>query len=311
MSIGLFLVTGLTLGQINGLIIRDGGTRIGPLGWVATELNCGANLTCSQNGKVATIDAKIAGGVGPAPANATYLTQTPNGTLTNEQAMSLSATGITINTTGTGVQSIYAGTSCTNQFPRSLSASGAATCASVGLNTDTTGALEQARGGTGNGFGLSCPVGKALTSDGINQSCTPVYVTVEDEGAPTTQRGTLNFTGAGVSCIDSGGKTVCTIGGGGGGSANTVAVTLDFGSGGNTTATTTVSGQAWVTGASIIVCSSTLIAVGTRAEGAEDAILEGLVAAVHTRSAGVGFKLTASPRIGRAYGQFIFHCTGA
>lgn len=46
-----------------------------------------------------------AGGSG-APASATYITQTPNGTLTNEQALSLLATGILKSTTATGVVSI-------------------------------------------------------------------------------------------------------------------------------------------------------------------------------------------------------------
>lgn len=44
-----------------------------------------------------------------------------------------SATGLDLRTSG--VVGTYAGTSCTNQFPRSLNASGAATCASV-ANTD-------------------------------------------------------------------------------------------------------------------------------------------------------------------------------
>ena len=39
--------------------------------------------------------------------------------------------------------------------------------------------------------------------------------TIEDEGGAVTQRTNLNFVGAGVSCADSGGKTVCTIAGGG------------------------------------------------------------------------------------------------
>lgn len=43
------------------------------------------------------------------------------------------------------------------------------------------------------------------------------YATVQDEGTPLTQRATVNFVGAGVSCADSGGITVCTIAGGGGG----------------------------------------------------------------------------------------------
>jgi hypothetical protein len=40
--------------------------------------------------------------------------------------------------------------------------------------------------------------------------------TVEDEGTPVTQRGTINFTGAGVSVADAGSKTTVTIAGGAG-----------------------------------------------------------------------------------------------
>lgn len=43
------------------------------------------------------------------------------------------------------------------------------------------------------------------------------YDTIEDEATPLTQRTTINFTGAGVTATDSGGKTVVTIPGGGGG----------------------------------------------------------------------------------------------
>lgn len=42
---------------------------------------------------------------------------------------------------GTSAMSAYAGATCTNQFVRSLSAAGAATCASVSLSTDVTGSL--------------------------------------------------------------------------------------------------------------------------------------------------------------------------
>lgn len=50
---------------------------------------------------------------------------------------------------GATAPTAYAGTSCTNQFPRSLDANGAATCASVALASDVTGVLGAARGGTG------------------------------------------------------------------------------------------------------------------------------------------------------------------
>jgi len=45
-------------------------------------------------------------GAGGAPTDATYITQTPNGPLTNEQALSGLATGLMQNTTATGVISI-------------------------------------------------------------------------------------------------------------------------------------------------------------------------------------------------------------
>lgn len=52
----------------------------------------------------------IAPGVaGPAPADAKYIVQTADGTLTNEQALSALATGILKNTTTTGVLSIAVG----------------------------------------------------------------------------------------------------------------------------------------------------------------------------------------------------------
>jgi len=83
-----------------------------------------------------------------APGTATYITQTPDAALSNEQALSLLSTGVLIATTSTGVVSAYTGTSCTNQFPRSLSEVAVATCASVNLASDTTSVLPVTKGGT-------------------------------------------------------------------------------------------------------------------------------------------------------------------
>lgn len=76
----------------------------------------------------------VSGGAAGAPTDATYITATPHAALSAEQALSALPTGLMLNTTATGVVSIYTGTSCTNQFPRSLSVSGAASCASVALS---------------------------------------------------------------------------------------------------------------------------------------------------------------------------------
>ncbi len=93
-----------------------------------------------------TIEFKNSGGSwaaasGGATPTATFLVQTATGAPVNAQILSALGSGLVFNTTTTGVQSIYAGTSCTAQFPRSLSAAGAATCASVNLAADTTGVL--------------------------------------------------------------------------------------------------------------------------------------------------------------------------
>lgn len=83
------------------------------------------------------------GGGGGAPTDATYWTSTANGTLSAEVSLGALTTGLLLNTVSgsTGTPSAYAGTSCTNQFPRSLNASGAATCASVALGADVSGDL--------------------------------------------------------------------------------------------------------------------------------------------------------------------------
>jgi hypothetical protein len=88
---------------------------------------------------------------GLAPSGAQYWVGTPDGTLTAEKNLGSLTTGLVINTAG--VPSAYAGTSCTNQFPRSLNASGAATCASVAnadlANSSTTvNSVTCALGGT-------------------------------------------------------------------------------------------------------------------------------------------------------------------
>ena len=68
------------------------------------------------------------GGGGGAPTDATYITQTTNASLSAEQALASLGTGAMLNTTTTGVVSIYGGVTCTNQFLSALSVSIAGTC---------------------------------------------------------------------------------------------------------------------------------------------------------------------------------------
>jgi hypothetical protein len=68
---------------------------------------------------------------GGAPTTVPYWTGASDAGLSAEKDLSALGTALVINTAGT--PSAYAGGSCTNQFPRSLSAVGALTCAGVGV----------------------------------------------------------------------------------------------------------------------------------------------------------------------------------
>lgn len=143
----------------------------------ARGVDCyGDAISCYVDGgwwvlQVSSVSDGGGGGGGGAPTNASYITEVAESGLSNEFAMSSLGTGLVKNTTATGVPSIYAGTSCTNQFPRSLNASGVATCASVALSADVSGTLPLANGGTGSG-GFTCSSGQVITSNGSAYSCT-------------------------------------------------------------------------------------------------------------------------------------------
>jgi hypothetical protein len=74
-----------------------------------------------------------------APTGAVYWTGAAASGLSAEQNLGALATGLVLNTSGT--PTAYGGTSCTNQFPRSLNGSGTATCAAVSLTADVSGNL--------------------------------------------------------------------------------------------------------------------------------------------------------------------------
>ena len=62
------------------------------------------------------------------------------------------------------------------------------------------------------GSGGSAPSGSSDFDGGYNR--------IQDEGVDLTKRTTVDFTGAGVTCIDTGSKTACDIPGGGSGGAS-------------------------------------------------------------------------------------------
>lgn len=74
--------------------------------WNAKESVLTFSSPLSRVGNVVSCPTCTSGGGGGAPTDATYITQTTNATLTNEQALSALATGILKNTTITGVLTI-------------------------------------------------------------------------------------------------------------------------------------------------------------------------------------------------------------
>jgi hypothetical protein len=105
------------------LRLQDEGVTVGQV----DTLNCvGTGIACTRTGARGTLTV-AGGGAGGAPTTATYITQTPDATLSAEQALSANATGLMLSTTATGVVSTYAGTSCAYAV-KTLDASGAASC---------------------------------------------------------------------------------------------------------------------------------------------------------------------------------------
>lgn len=151
---------------------------------------------------------------------------------------------------------------------------------------------------------------KSTTSFAGDFSYTNGPPILQDEGVTQGAIRFFNFTGAGVSCSRSGATGTCNITGGGGGGGNFVSVEVNFGTG-DTNVSTVVTGQAWVTGSSVIVCGPTAFSTADRADGADDAVIEQLTCVPHTRVVSTGFTVSAHVATGFTRGRFICHCTGS
>lgn len=123
----------------------------------------------------------------------------------------------------------------------------------------------------------------------------------------------FNFTGTAVgTCSQTGTTATCALTAGAGGSGNTLQATLDFGNttGEGDTASLVITGQAWVTGTSIIICvPDNTVGTVEHPAGDDDVILAGLSAAPSALVVGTGFTLSAYATEG-TYGRFVFNCSG-
>ena len=142
-------------------------------------ITAGTGISITNGNGSITIDATGSG----APTDATYITQTANSALSNEQALGSLTTGILKNTTTTGVLSIAtAGTDYGTPSVTTLSSL-------AGVGTITSGvwngtAIDVARGGTGLA---------TLTANGVilgNGISSPTFVTPGTSGNVLTSNGT-------------------------------------------------------------------------------------------------------------------------
>lgn len=312
------LLLAILLGQT---AVTSNGTDLGRP-WTL-KLN-GAGISCSLTASREATCNVSSGGGGGAPTTATYVTQTPDATLSAEFALSTLPSGILRSTTGTGALSTAAadinitgftltattvkGTTFRTTAPAGLTdvrgndTNGGGVFGTVAGNTNALSLpgsgqhlLHIYNGGTsaayttiGGGYGIgstesgsditvgiykdasnnltlkdgtgtrtltSIPTtytlpaltaavlggvkgtGASLSCSGTDKmtgfdaagamqcaadqtSASTGYATIMDEGAALTQRNTVNFIGAAITCVDNGGatRTDCTVTGGGGGS---------------------------------------------------------------------------------------------
>jgi azurin len=139
------------------------------------------------------------------------------------------------------------------------------------------------------------------------QVSVPPRVIIQDEGTLQGTARILNCVGAGLTCAVSG-TTATFTAAGGGGSSNVVAVTITITD--NVVGlvyTAAVTGQAWVTAASIIACG--VFADGSGSTPVELVAASGAHVVAHTRVVATGFSVSLYNPNG-VKGTFLAHCTG-
>ena len=165
-----------------------------------------AGTNCGTISALRTLDATggMVNCLTPAPPAAEYLLKTPNSLLPNAQSMSALGTGITINTTGTGLQSIYVGAVCPSGMAmRSVDATGGlinCITASGGTGAPTTSKylLQQADASLPSAQDMSA-LSTALV---INTTSTGVQSAYTGTTCPTANvLGGLDATGGLVNCV--------------------------------------------------------------------------------------------------------------
>ena len=111
---------------------------------------------------------------------------------------------------------------------------------------------------------LNCSTGTTCTKSGSTVTIVSTgggggtkYQTVQQSGSALPQEPIINFTGAGVSCVDNPGatRTDCTVTSGGGSSMNSFNTTVSFNTATGLAAPVLITGLTWLTSSSVVVCT--------------------------------------------------------
>jgi hypothetical protein len=173
-----------------------------------TDAHAASAIGFTPNGSIAATTVQLAiqevRDEGGAPSAAQYWLGAADATLSAEKNLGALATGLVINTAGT--PSIKAGQTCTNQFPRSDTASGQWTCAPVGAADITDGSLTDADMATGNKDGAAGTLSLRTLGTGALQATAGNDVRLSDKRAVWTHA--TDCQGGGVTarlaeiCVD-------------------------------------------------------------------------------------------------------------
>ena len=173
-------------------------------------IDCRTNMTCTVDGGVLLLSAASGGASsGGAPVDGGFVVWTSVGS-TNERVLT-AGTSTSINTGTAGQIKVDV-------------VSPVSTASALAADPTDCGANQYATTIAANG-NLTCA---QVSYAQVSGTPTLAYQTVQDEGVGLTARSTIDFTGAGVTCTDTGAKTSCSISGGGGG-GGTSPLILSFG----------------------------------------------------------------------------------